>query len=372
MTNLAPLDGDAPPTAQATVAAPPAEISAFDTPATGNPAAGNRRGVPAWIFSGGFHFLIVLIAALFAGSMTAPAVQRTPLRAAGIVLAQPASSSGKVEYLSEASATASTATAQAAAALNTTSATTLNSALPASDAPPVDVEGFLPEAEDNKGLAGSMAGSIAAALPDAGDLAPSQLVGQVRGQGVNNDVQTNVFGIQSQGSKFVFVFDRSGSMAGFNGRPLAAAKRELINGLEPLGRMNQFQIIFYNERSNVFNPFNMQHNRMMWGSDREKKLATAFVRKMVAQGNTYHLRPLHLALNLSPDVIYFLTDAREPPLTSDQLALIRRLNRAATVINTIELGHGPLDSHNNFLIELARQNRGQHAYVDVSKLPAAH
>jgi len=308
------------------------------------------------MFSCGFHFLLVLAAVLFAGSVTGRAPERTPLRAAGIVLAQ-STSAGSVEYLNEASS--------APAAASASPATSLDSVLPAGDAPPVDVEGFLPAAESNAGFSGS----IAAALPDAGDLAPEELVGQARGQGINNDVQTSVFGIQSQGSKFVFVFDRSGSMAGFGGRPLAAAKRELINAIEPLGRMNQFQIIFYNERSHVFNPHHAQHNRMMWGSDREKKLATTFVRKMIAQGNTYHLEPLHLALNLSPDVIYFLTDAREPPLTSEELAQVRRWNRAASVINTIEFGHGPLDSRNNFLIELAKQNRGQHAYVDVSKLP---
>ncbi len=324
-------------------------------------ATGARRGAPAWLFSGGFHFLVVLAAALFAGNMATPAPERTPLRAAGIVLAT-TSSSGETQYLGQPVAAASTA----AAAASSTSSSSLESVLPSADLPPVDVEGFLPQAEDTGGLAASMA----AALPDAGDLAPGELVGQVRGQGVNNDVQTSVFGIQSQGSKFVFVFDRSGSMDGFGGRPIAAAKRELINGLEPLGRMNQFQIIFYNERSYVFNPFNARHNRMMWGSDREKKLATTFVRKMAAQGNTYHLEPLRLALNLSPDVIYFLTDAREPPLTSEELALIRRLNRTSAVINTIEFGHGPLDAEDNFLIELARQNRGQHAYVDVSKLPA--
>ena len=67
-------------------------------------------------------------------------------------------------------------------------------------------------------------------------------------------VSTSVFGVQAQGSRFVYVFDRSGSMADFRGRPLAAAKQELVRSLADLQDTNQFQIIFYNERPKIFRP----------------------------------------------------------------------------------------------------------------------
>jgi hypothetical protein len=49
------------------------------------------------------------------------------------------------------------------------------------------------------------------------------------------------------------------------------------------------------------------------------------------------------------------------------LAQLRRLNRG-TVINTIEFGAGPPAANYNFLQQLAAENHGQHAYVDVSRL----
>ena len=39
------------------------------------------------------------------------------------------------------------------------------------------------------------------------------------------------------------------------------------------------------------------------------------------------------------------------------------------MINTIEFGYGPATESDNFLIRLARQNHGQHVYVDISQLP---
>ncbi len=75
-----------------------------------------------------------------------------------------------------------------------------------------------------------------------------------------------------------------------------------------------------------------------------------------------------MALGLRPDVIFFLTDADEPQLTADELAAIARANKG-TQINAIEFGFGSPAGGDNFLKRLARQNGGQHAYVDISKLP---
>ena len=62
--------------------------------------------------------------------------------------------------------------------------------------------------------------------------------------------------------------------------------------------------------------------------------------------------------------------ADDPQLTADELNKIARLNRG-TVINAIEFGVGPPAGRSNFLVRLAQQNGGQHAYVDVTRLPAA-
>jgi hypothetical protein len=78
------------------------------------------------------------------------------------------------------------------------------------------------------------------------------------------------------------------------------------------------------------------------------------------------------ALKMDPDVIFFLTDAGEPALSDDELQQITRANRNyGASINTVEFGVGPPVNDNNFLVRLAGQNSGRHAYVDVTRLPTA-
>src|SRR5690606_11041779 len=83
-------------------------------------------------------------------------------------------------------------------------------------------------------------------------------MGEGRGRG-----QTRVFGLAGEGSKFVYVLDRSGSMTTTfrvyaKGRPvrdltpLELAKAELLCSLRELAPEHEFQIVFYNIRSLVF------------------------------------------------------------------------------------------------------------------------
>ena len=179
--------------------------------------------------------------------------------------------------------------------------------------------------------------------------------------------RTGVFGIESEGYKFVYVFDRSGSMGGHGGAPLAAAKSQLIDSLQNLGQQHQFQIIFYNEDPHVFN-LTGSASRLVFATDQNKTLAERFIGSVTADGGTKHEEALMMALRMAPDVIFFLTDADEPRLSAEDLRRIGRANKS-TAINTIEFGYGPALESDNFLIRLARQNHGKHAYVDISQLP---
>jgi hypothetical protein len=181
--------------------------------------------------------------------------------------------------------------------------------------------------------------------------------------------RTDVFGIEGRGSTFVYVFDRSGSMTEYQGRPLAAAKAELIKSLEVLRATHQFQIIFYNHEVTVFNPLRPQPPRMVFGTDQNKQAAEQFISQIHGAGGTNHLDPLRLALGLAPDVIFFLTDATDPPFTQQQLAEVKRANRGS-VLHTIEFGVGPAKASENFMVQLARQSGGQYVYLDVTQLPA--
>jgi hypothetical protein len=201
-------------------------------------------------------------------------------------------------------------------------------------------------------------------------LAPSAPCGTAaeRGREAAEVTTATVFGIGGRGNTFAFVFDRSGSMSEYEGRPLAAAKAELINALKTLRPTNQFAIIFYNHRIAVFNPFEPQPARLIFGDDSIKGQAERFVNQISAAGGTQHMEPVKLALRLGPDVLFFLTDGREPPLTARQLDDLDRMNRG-TVIHAIEFGAGPAPEGDCFLKHLARRSAGHYVYIDVTKLP---
>jgi hypothetical protein len=233
----------------------------------------------------------------------------------------------------------------------------LAEALPSEPELPVDLAGILPSADEG------LAAAPTFELPAAGGGGTHGRAGR---DGLSDQVRTSVFGTSGTGSKFVYVFDRSGSMAGFGGRPLAAAQRELTTSLRDLQETTQFQIIFYNESPRVFR-FRDQAPQLVWATSDAKAAATQFVQGIVATGSTRHLQALKMGLAMRPDVLFFLTDADEPQLSDEELRQVRRWNQA-TAINAIEFGFGPQHRRANFLIRLASENGGQHAYVDVSGL----
>ncbi|MBN2022001.1 MAG: hypothetical protein JW809_04340 [Pirellulales bacterium] len=187
-----------------------------------------------------------------------------------------------------------------------------------------------------------------------------------RGSGKPGGARVSVFGAVGEGHKFVYVFDRSGSMGGVGRTALEAAKAELLSSLDSLESTHQFQIVFYNERPWAFNPSG-QAGRLAFGTDRNKELARRFTAGVTADGATRHEEALLLAIRMRPDVIFFLTDADEPRLSPRQLDKIVR-QAGGIQINTIEFSFGPRQDPDNFLVRLARACGGQHAYVDVSRL----
>jgi hypothetical protein len=230
------------------------------------------------------------------------------------------------------------------------------------DGPRVDLASMLPAAGVSLGGSGLDGGGIGSARGAGNSNRPSR--GVAGGQ-----ARTGVFGVEGEGSKFVYVFDRSGSMDGHGGAPIAAAKSQLIASLRDLGPTHQFQIIFYNERPLIFNPSGTP-GKLIFANPQNVNQATRFIEATPADGATEHEEALSLALRMGPDVIFFLTDADEPRLSIDQLDRLGRMNRGS-MINTIEFGYGPPLESNNFLVQLAQRNGGKHVYVDISRLPAA-
>jgi hypothetical protein len=304
-----------------------------------------QRPLPAWSLSLLLHLVLLVSAAYFGRALPLGAGPSEAVREVGVALVE--RDGDAREYVTREQAQ------QARAA--TSAAHELQPALPTSADMAVDLSGLMPASDD-----GSTA-AAAAGLPSTGTSGGLGL-----GSGLSNDVRTSVFGASGSGNKFVYVFDRSGSMAGFGGRPLAAAQRELMASLQDLNDTTQFQIIFYNEEPHPFR-FRSQTPRMVWGTNEAKEAAAAFVGGIAATGSTRHWQALKMALGLRPDVIFFLTDADEPQMTDRELRQVQRFNASAT-IHAIEFGYGAQRNRANFLVRLAEQNGGQHRYVDISGL----
>jgi len=311
------------------------------------PAVPGHR-LPAWLLSLLLHTSLLIALALSLQWAPRGGAADEQSRSVGIALAR--QRDGQREYFDEQSADADAAVAAPAATVS------LNEALPRQAKTPSDLRGFLPAVAESVGGGGTD-------LPN-----PGQMTSGVGGNtNVGGQTTTSICGIPGTGSKFVYVFDRSGSMDGFASRPLRSAKSELVASLGDLADTHQFLIIFYNERPRIFTPVGASA-QLVWANAQNKQLAAEFVRGITADGGTRHMAALQIALNLHPDVIFFLTDADQPQMTPDELTRIRRTNRS-TVINAIEFGFGPSAGQMNFLKRLAQENGGQHAYVDISLLP---
>jgi len=225
-------------------------------------------------------------------------------------------------------------------------------------AAPVDLSAALPKRGDDAGL-GLPTGNP---LLGGGGLldGPGAKTVPTGGRG-----RTSVYGLSGEGFKFIYVFDRSGSMGGSGNKALNAAKRELLRSLDELGPSHQFQIIFYNEDPTVMRIG--PATNLMFADDANKRAALRFVESISADGATQHEPALVAALQFAPDVVFFLTDADQPELSSAQLDRIQRLNDGRAVINTIEFGLGPKVRRRNFLDVVAEENGGRSAYVDISR-----
>ncbi|WDI44634.1 VWA domain-containing protein [Bremerella sp. P1] len=310
----------------------------------------SRRVMPAWLMSLLIHALLGTLLILTVQTVS-KGIGDEPARRGSIALAN--RSENATEYFdgdSSQSADSQQATDSQQAAQ------AISQAMPALDLPPSALGKLLPQGDQ------ALTGEEATGLPSSGGMTEG---GATSKGGLGNEGTTSVFGAEGTGNKFVYVFDRSGSM---DGRPLAAAKQQLINSLHDLDKLHQFAIIFYNENPQVFSPRG-DGPQLVFADEQGKNLAERFVRGIIASGSTQHVDALSLALRMNPDVVFFLTDADQPQLFPADLDRIRKLNKGCS-IHAIEFGYGPYDGRRNFLVKLADENDGKHVYVDISKLRA--
>ncbi|WP_437226151.1 hypothetical protein SH661x_004435 [Planctomicrobium sp. SH661] len=213
----------------------------------------------------------------------------------------------------------------------------------------VDIGGLVKPAK-----AGS--GAVGAGSPGTGG-------GTGGGDGAGGGGGTSFLGVKGVGKRFVYVIDRSFSMASDNA--LQAAKLELLASLQRLNESQQFQIIFYNNKFVVLNARGGRFD-VFRGTDAQRLMVTEQIREITPDAGTRHLPAILEALNFKPDVIFLLTDgSAESALDMRDLEQIRQHNRQGTHIHCIEFGRGEqsyLGDAGNFLKVLAKQNDGQYVY----------
>lgn len=300
-----------------------------------------KRTLPAWALSLLLHstlagVLIVMLAQFQNGAAT------VENRSGGIVLVD--ASSETTEFLSEGDVeTNSSPNTASESPPPLASLNELPPELPGMESAPSEISG-----------AGE---SLAESLPGAESLIDGpRMTGKIGGK-----ITTEVFGVKGTGSRFVYVIDRSESMAGYEYRPMLAARQELWKSLNSLEKNHQFQIVFYNDGVKVFN----REQRMFFATDERKEEAKNFIERNRPSGGTDHMEALKQAFKFAPDVIFFLTDA-EGGFTDADLREIGRRNYSAAIINAIEFGERR--SRNRSLETVAQYSGGQYIFKNINTL----
>lgn len=189
------------------------------------------------------------------------------------------------------------------------------------------------------------------------------------GDGGDGQGGTSLFGIWDAGERFVYVIDRSSSMADYG--KFAAARGELAASLARLDESIEFQVLLYNQEVQQAQRRGTRGLQRATLINRNQTLRQ--LRIVLPEGGTQHLDALQSALQLRPTVIYFLTDAEDPGLTPTYIRELARRLRGTTRIHCIQFGEnpgrGPTDG--NWLQQLAEATGGEYVHVPTEALHSA-
>ncbi len=174
---------------------------------------------------------------------------------------------------------------------------------------------------------------------------------------------TEFFGARDHAASFAYVIDCSGSMA--TRGSLDIAKRELIVSLNQLAPDAQFTAIFYNLHATILTD-PLGRRGMMNATVSNKGRVGIQLAQVVPDGGTDHMLALRTALELKPEVMFFLTDA-DLMSQSDVTSILK--DAGATRIQAVEFGRGMELVGENPLRRLSTATGGTYRYIDVTRFP---
>jgi hypothetical protein len=210
-------------------------------------------------------------------------------------------------------------------------------------------------------------------ITGGGDRSLLQPTGVIAGSGASSgsdqpgDGQgaTSLFGVNDEGERFVYVIDNSGSMESRDA--LQFAKNELLRSVEALGEEQRFLVLFYNSELTIIAPHTPQP-QMFHGTDAHRLDLSQQIASIEGDGGTDHVLALRESLEYHADVIFFLSDAGNPNLTTSEIEDLTRRNGGASRIHCIEFGDHPevaREDPSNPMRRLAEANHGRYVYMDV-------
>lgn len=318
------------------------------------PPPERMRSIPAWLLSLLLHFCLIVTISLLWGTKP-KGTGGEPDRPMGIAVVYE-TTGGEAYFLNSSGAAA------LGSSDSTTPSESVANSLPAATALTAATESLL------EGLLPAVGESGSSAAQAAGGLGLGDGGAALGGDRSIPKVKTTVFGIEGEGTRFLYVFDRSESMLGYGGAPLKRAKAELLESLKSLGPVHQFQIVFYNDSPLPFGGLAAGGPRLFKGDDQSKKAAMRFVRDVSAVGGTQHVDALRMALGLAPDVLFFLTDADSSPSAKEIDSLQNSAARIGATVHGIQFGSGPSRDGGGWIRHLAEGTNGKYRYIDVTGL----
>lgn len=177
--------------------------------------------------------------------------------------------------------------------------------------------------------------------------------------------ETAFMDIIGAGDSFVYLIDVSSSMMENQNRRLNLAKSQLVNSLRSLQRNQSFQVFFYSDYTESLK-LGRRTQDLYEANTVNLELAERFISSVRAHGGTSHRLALERALELKPDVVYFLTDGKHPGLTPSEVKQMERMNQKGTQIHVVEFASGPLESRGStWLHQLAQQSGGKYRRIQV-------
>jgi len=195
---------------------------------------------------------------------------------------------------------------------------------------------------------------------DLGQIAPIGGAGEGLGDGAGLGANVggggaSFFGVEAQGSRFAYIVDISGSMAG---EKIAALRSELTRSIDGLLEHSSFAVIFYSGASRILGG----RPRWMRASQRYKTLADREIRAISEGGGTNPLPAFEIVFSLRPrpDAIYFMTDGLFPSSVAAYVAQMNETGGRRTPIHCISFVSRESE---RLLQSIAEQSGGTYTHI---------